>query len=504
MKKLLSALCVAASVTGAGAFMLFDGDGSDEPGFVAPKIGAPPPPPPAQISSGETYIPYPGPPAAPQARSEKKNPPNPPIMFTKIKSNRGLVDWAARPDDLNNLLKSMKGMMDVNFACEAKSLAEVSTDPEKNPILYRTGHFHFELSAAERKNLREYLLNGGMIIFNAGMGSKPFYDSAIRELQALFPEAPVQRLSSDHPIYHSYYDINQVTYRKGVRDAGYNGNAPWLDGVTINCRTIAIVSRWGLDVGWDAVEDDSMRAYTIESAQKMGVNIMSYATSQRAWAKQLAQNMQFVSEDKKLSGKLSIAQVIYEGEWKTRHKSLSMLLHQFNRRTDVPVQFNLKELKLSDPEVFNAPLLYLTGHEDFRLSDAEVKGLHDYLEKGGMLFAEACCGRRGFDQAFRREIRRAMPDATLASMGTSEMVFFTPNKITALGVTPALSAQAGNASAVRPKLEAISVNGHVNVIYSPYGLGGGWELSQNPYGLGYNDQGSLALGENILMYAITQ
>lgn len=495
-------LCVAAA--SAPGFMLFDGDGSDEPGFVAPKVGAPPPPPPAHMSSGESYIPYPGPPAAPQARSEKKNPPNPPVMFTKIKSNRGIVDWAARPDDLNNLLKSMKQLMDVDFACEAKSFAEVSTDPEKNPILYRSGHFHFELSAAERKQLRDYLLNGGMVIFNAGMGSKPFYDSAIRELQATFPEVPVQRLASDHPIFHSYYDLNQVGYRKGVRDAGYAGNAPWFEGVTINCRTIAIVSRWGLDVGWDAVDDDSMRAYSIESAQKLGVNLMSYATSQRAWAKQLAQSMQFVDADAKLSGKMSVVQVVYNGEWKTRHKSLSMLLQQFNRRTDVPVRFNLKELKLSDTGIFDAPLLYMTGHEDFEFTADEAKNLREYLSKGGLLFAEACCGRRGFDQAFRREMRKVMPDQQLTAISGSEMVFAMPNKIASLGVTPALSAQSGNASAIKPKLEGIEVNGHLNVIYSPLALGGGWELSQNPYGLGYNDQGSLALGENILMYAITQ
>lgn len=504
MNKLITLILAITMALSARAFVLGPGDGSDEPGFVMPKIGAPPPPPPAHISSGETYIPYPGPPAAPQARSEKKNPPNPPVMFTKIKSNRGLVDWAARPDDLNNLLKSMKGMMDVNFACEAKSLAEVSTDPEKNPILYRTGHFHFELNGAERKNLREYLLNGGMIIFNAGMGSKPFYDSAIKELQAMFPEAPVTRLSSDHPIFHSYYDVNQVSYRKGAFEAGQKGNAPWLDGVTINCRTVAIVSRWGLDVGWDAVDDDSMRAYSVDSAQKLGVNIMSYATSQRAWAKQLSQAVKFETSDKALAGKMAVVQVVYDGEWKTRHKSLSMLLHQFNRRTDVPVQFNLKELRLSDPEIFNAPLLYMTGHEDFKLTDAEVKNLHDYLQKGGLLFAEACCGRRGFDQAFRREMHRVMPDQSLGAMGSSEMVYFTPNKITALGVTPALSAQMGNASAIKPRLEGMQVNGHFSVIYSPLALGGGWEQSQNPYGLGYNDQGALALGENILMYAITQ
>ena len=86
-------------------------------------------------------------------------------------------------------------------------------------------------------------MKGGMIIFNTGMGSKPFYDSARRELQAVFPEVPVQRLAADHPVFHAYYDLNQVQYRQGVRAAGYHGNEPWFDGVTIDCRTVAVISR---------------------------------------------------------------------------------------------------------------------------------------------------------------------------------------------------------------------------------------------------------------------
>lgn len=505
MKKvILMAAAVGAVAWCARGYVLFEGDGSDEPGFVAPQVGAPPPPPPAHISSGETYIPYPGPPAAPQARSEKKNPPNPPVLFTKIKSDRGLLDWAARPNDLNNLLKSMKQLMDVNFACEAKSFAEVDPDPEKNPILYRSGHFHFQLSPAERQKLRRYLLAGGMIIFNAGMGSKPFYDSAIREMKEVFPEIPVQRLSSDHAVFHAYYDLNKVKYRKGVRDAGFAGDEPWFEGVTVDCRTVALISRWGLDIGWDAVNDDTMRGYAVDDAQKLGVNMMAYATAQRAWAKQLAQQLQFADADKVLSGKMAVAQVVYDGEWKTRHKGLTILLHQFNRRTDVPVQFNLKELRLSDPVIFNAPLLYMTGHEDFTLKEAEARNLREYLQKGGLLFAEACCGRRAFDQAFRREMRKVLPESPLAPLAAGDALFHLPNRIDLLGVTPALAAQSGNKSAVAPRIEAADVGGHFAVIYSPFGLAGGWELAQNPYGLGYNDTGALALGENILMYAVTQ
>ena len=69
---------------------------------------------------------------------------------------------------------------------------------------------------------------------------------------------------------------------------------------------------------------------------------------------------------------------------------------------------------------------------------------------------------------------------------------------------PALAAQLGNKSATAPQLMSIPVNGHYAVIYSPYGMAGGWEMSQSPYARGYDDVGSQKLGQNILMYAVTQ
>ncbi len=488
----------------ANGYVLFPGDGSDEPGFVPPIQGPPPPPPPAQVASGESTIPYPGPPVTPQARSEKKRPPKPPVMFIKIKSDHGLLDWAARPNDLNNLLKDLKQMINVDFSYEIRSFDEISADPEKNPILYRTGHFHFQLTPAERQKLRAYLLNGGMIIFNAGMGSKPFYDSACKELETIFPEVPLQRLSSDHPIFHAYYDLNQVQYRPGVRAAGYLGNAPWFEGITIDCRTVAVVSRFGMEIGWDPLNDDKLQGYTVESAVKLGVNLLAYATAERAWAKNVVHAMQFTDPDPGMTGKMNIAQIMYDGEWKTRHAGLSVLLQQFNQRTDIPVRFQHKELKLSDPAIFDMPILYITGHEDFRLSPAEIAGLREYLRNGGLLFGEACCGRRAFDAAFRRELAKVLPGEALSRLPTGDQIFALPNKISGLGVTPALAARLGNKSLIAPELYGVDINGHHAVIYSPLGMCGGWELSQDPYAFGYDNAGSLALGVNILFYAITQ
>ncbi len=497
-----SVLLGAAAPLGV-AQMLFPGDGSDEPGFVPPVVGQPPPPPPARMSSGEAYIPYPPPPVVPQARSEKKNPPNPPVMFTKLRSEHGMLDWATRPDDLNNLLRDMKASMDIHLASEVKSLDEIDPDPERNPILFRSGHFRIRHTPAQRARLRQYLLAGGMIIYDAAAGSKPFYDSAIAELREIFPEAPVQRLGPDHPIFHAYHDLDRVDYRSGVRAAGYRDSTPWLDAVTINCRVVAVVSRWGLGIGWDGNTDDTLRAYTVDSARKLGVNLMAYATAQRAWARQFAHLLQLVDREPSGAGKISIAQVVYDGEWKTRHKGLSVLLQQFHQNTGVPVKFAVRELRLSDATLFDSPLLYMTGHEDFQLSPAEVQGLREYLRRGGFLFAEACCGRLAFDRAVRRELRRVLPEHALQPVATGETLLTLPNRIETVGLTPAL-AQRLNRSRAEPRLESITIEGHLAVVYSPWGLAGGWELSPNPYALALDESSSLAVGINVLMAALTQ
>ena len=108
---------------------------------------------------------------------------------------------------------------------------------------------------------------------------------AQRELAQIFPEQPLQRLSSDHPIFHSYHDIDRVAYCPGVRKSGFKGNEPWFDGIEINCRVVALVSRWGMAVGWEGEVKDEFQAYQPESAYRLGVNVFSYASAMRAWAK---------------------------------------------------------------------------------------------------------------------------------------------------------------------------------------------------------------------------
>jgi hypothetical protein len=166
------------------------------------------------------------------------------------------------------------------------------------------------------------------------------------------------------------------------------------------------------------------------------------------------------------------------------------------------VKFGWKELRLTNEGIFNAPLLYFTGHEHFELSAEEKAALRSYLENGGFLFAEACCGRKGFDLAFREMIRSVLPEKSLSQIPVESPLFSEPNAVTSIGVTPALMQDLGQAK-TEPLLYGIDMGGYYGVIYSPLGLAGGWEMSQSPYARGFNDIGSIKLGQNILMYSVT-
>jgi len=95
-----------------------------------------------------------------------------------------------------------------------------------------------------------------------------------------------------------------------------------------------------------------------------------------------------------------------------------------------------------------------------------------------------------------------LPDKPLARIPVTASLFKEPNNITAVGVTPALMQETGQARA-EPMLLGIEINGNYGVIYSPLGLSGGWEMSQSPYARGVNDVSAIQMGQNVMSYSVT-
>jgi len=476
---------------------------------AAPQAPEPPPlekpkPKSANVSSAETMITLPPPPATPIKRQEKKNPPKPPALITKIRSADD-EDWARSPNDLRGLLESMSSEMGVNFTSQVKPFKKVSVNPEDNPVLYRSGYKTFELSTDEISLLRQYLHNGGTIVFNSLVGNPNAYESAKRAAQLLLPEGQLYRLRTDHPLFSSYFQIGEVKFRdRMVRDGVVVDNYPFIEGIDIDNRTAIIISRWDFALGWSKNAHESW-GYADEDARHLGANIMAYATAMKKSGQSVGQSVVLENASgTKPAGAVRIGQVKHNGPWKTRETALPMLLGELNKVTGTQVSFEIKQVTLDDPAIFELPFLYLSGTTDFTLTPEEVANLKRYLGNGGVLLAEASEGRDSFDKAFRREIAKVLPQAPLQPFKPGSPVFSSPRQITSARVRPALAAARGNQVEIAPELLGIELDGGVAVVYSPYDLGAGWEKALAPYALGYEPSTATDLGINIFCQALTR
>lgn len=475
-------------------------------GSAAPKPPDPPPlekpkPPPAQVSSSEAMPPLPYP-VVPQKRQERKNPPSPPVLLTKIRTNDP-EDWARTPHDLKRLLEWMSGEMGASFNSDIKRWSEISTNPRENPVLYRSGYKPFELTPEEASRLREYVRNGGTILFNALVGHPDFHQSAIAAARQILPENPVYRLRLDHPVFHAYHDIKEVRYReRAIRDGVVKDNYPWIDGVDIDNRTAILISRFDIAMGWEKNRHDSW-GYEDADARRLGANLVSYVTAMQEAGRSLGKSVELADAAGSKAGSLRVGWVAHSGPWKTRPAALPVLLRKFNEATGAPVSFDSRDVSLADASLFETPLLYLTGTTDFALGDNERANLRQFLMKGGVLFAEAGDGRTTFDEAFRAEIARILPDHPLVPVSPDSPLLRQPNEIGTVKARPALAAATGKRS-LPPTLLTVEINGSTAVIYSPNDLSAGWEQAPAPYALGYEPADSTAIGVNILFHALAR
>lgn len=110
--------------------------------------------------------------------------------------------------------------------------------------------------------------------------------------------------------------------------------------------------------------------------------------------------------------RINIARVKYGGggDWYSDPSSLPNLLDQFRRRTGIETAPEEKVVKLTDPELFCYPFLYMTGHGNVELTEDELEALRGHLLGGGFLYAD---DNYGMDRSFRRMVNRLFPERKL-------------------------------------------------------------------------------------------
>ena len=149
-------------------------------------------------------------------------------------------------------------------------------DPElhKYPVAYMSEPGFWTMDDAEVKGLREYLLKGGFIIFDDFRGAD--WDNLEEQMRRAMPEGHWVELDSTHPIFHSFFEINDLRFL-----TSYNGNPTYyamFENNDRNKRLIAIANREN-DLGeyWEFSDTGYAPVDLSNQAYKFGVNYFMYA-----------------------------------------------------------------------------------------------------------------------------------------------------------------------------------------------------------------------------------
>ncbi len=503
MKLLLAALLALVSF-GQVAF------GAGENDWFVP-LGKPPEAPPKHISGGEGFPPLPLP-ATPLRRSERHRDPSPPSLFGKVVwgeqgsftytggNTTQISDWNLCPADLQHLFQKVRGQLGLEYGYDDVSLPSFSGDPDKMAVLFFSGTRTLKLDDASLAKLRAYVLKGGMLVFDSVAGSPFFYGSAKQVMQQAFPELAWRVVPSDHPLYHMVNDVKSVHYSPNV-----SSDQPQLEALYVGSRIGVLVSRYGLGCGWDdhavpLIKDAAY--YDVGSANAIGINLVAYAIGYNRVGMEEARPELFAAADEKTpTDEFVFAQIEHEGAYNVHPNSATTLLSKLRAATSLRVNLKREVVDPGKDDLSNLSFLYLTGLDDFHLSDNAVTALRGFLQRNGTLLINNGLGLSTFDRAVRRELARVLPGAQLQPIPLSHAIFSDVVPVQTADYTPAVAMRYGPSNA--PKLEGITLNGDVRVIYSPIDLEAGWEQTEYPMAIAYRPDTATPLGMNILMYAAT-
>ena len=471
--------------------------------------GPPPKARPQRRKAGESFAPLPLP-ITPLRRTERKRPPSPPPLIGKMAMGKvrwierdgrrvQYRDWMTDPGDVKTLLQWTSAQMGINYRAVDSSFEHFSFDPRELPGILLAGHNNFEFGDEVRSRLARYVMDGGTIIGDACCGAADFTESFRREMESIFPGRVLRKILPDDPILSSYYKLGNFTYKKG--DGTTYREQPCLETIDFGCRSGVIFSPRDLTCGWDGHEHPAGLRVVIGEARQIGANLVTYMLGTFQLGRFLSSTKVYFEATEPSRDDFVFAQLRHEGDWDPDPSAVHNLLKYARDNSTMEVKFQRRNVRISDPETATCPLLYMTGHREFQWSRDEVARLQRYLAAGGMLLADACCGRTSFDMAFRREMAKVFPQQKLTRLAPDHPVYRCHHEITQVDYTPRVREDFGPIDT--PELEGISIDGKLAVLYSKFDLGNGWEQFPHAYSYGLKDDAALKIGTNMIVYAIT-
>ncbi len=370
-------------------------------------------------------------------------------------------------------------------------ILEATSELLQSPIIYFNGHKSplNRFTGSEKKILQRYIDNGGFLFAEACCGS-PAFDKGFKELvQELWPDNELVPLDADHSVWKSQFPVKP-------------GDPYKLWGLSLGCKTVLIYSPQDMSCQW---ESNNTEEGLGKMAFRLGANIVAYATGREPPRPRLTPVDVTGTKDPidVPRGYLKVAQIRHRGDWQPAPKAMRNLLDKLHKTAGLDVVLKTEEITVDNQRIVDFKFMYMQGRRDFKFDDEELKHLRFNLENGGLLFADACCGKEAFDKAFRAFVKQLLPKENLIRVPLDDELFSKDLNGTVL-TADNIECRDGSGAMrkMAPFLEGIKFNGRWVVLYSKYDIGCALERHQSVDCLGYHPDSAVKIAGAALLYTL--
>jgi hypothetical protein len=149
------------------------------------------------------------------------------------------------------------------------------------------------------------------------------------------------------------------------------------------------------------------------------------------------------------------------------------------------------------------------GRTAFTLGEKDVERLREHLNRGAVLFADACCGAPAFDASFRALVKELYPDAEFKRLPAGHELFTTAVKEDLSKVRRRVPRRGQGPLEPEivvgaPYLEGVEIDGRLAVIFSRYDISCALEKQSSAACSGYLPEDALKIAINVVLFAMLQ
>lgn len=177
------------------------------------------------------------------------------------------------PQAEKNLYIALKAATSFKISEKSEVLTFADEKIFRYPVIYACEIGYLQLSEAEVRNLREYLLRGGFLIVDDFRWPME-WRNWVREIRRVLPDNAMRPVPGEHPIFHCFFDMNEEIHEM----TPYLRVPPQYWGIFDDAGRLMVMINFNNDIGdgWELPHEVGSEEFSTMS-YKLGINYLIYS-----------------------------------------------------------------------------------------------------------------------------------------------------------------------------------------------------------------------------------